>query len=643
MPLLHIACNFARSNTALTSVISNLGDAVETLRKPCSIDGYTRAVSRSDRSASNGALRSRAVVKGALRCRNSLLILWLWGTTFLTLCGQPASTQSVQAESQRAPNPALPGTVQSDNTTQGAQVSLQLHPSADDKINSSCHLEAAKNSLAKENTLKNRNKLIEKFNKCVEHKEEQAGKKTYSIAPLEEVQSLAPPSTSATVQASAPTSAAPANVPGATAPGVAIPPLSSQGEQVTQSAWGTPDACATGTAGAAAGKGLLYVHRALVWPKQATDDFGYRLGRRFVVYQVSVTNASTEFEYEIGDIVVDLEPIFTKLQVPLIETHAGQKSQYAMYEASSQDLSMLRGVPEKGQDYDPRNMTLHILQGIGSVAAGIDGLTPFSDVMGPAMANFNGPFIQAITGIAPDHTSSQLNRLSDMAFTSNTLIGKLQTKKFAIFIPEDFVMVKDQENDYWKKPRELLKVLPFDQLNVCIDGILLLQAATTPDPTFSSSESNVAPGSTISLADSATGATIYYTINGDTPTTSSSKYSTPITIGALGTPPVTIKAFALAASETPSNTIVGTFTPASVAQKPTIACGADKKSATITSTTLNDTVYYTVDGTVPNRQSPAITGATTVTFSGASESIQAEEVGISTSLSPVVSQTCPGT
>ncbi len=61
---------------------------------------------------------------------------------------------------------------------------------------------------------------------------------------------------------------------------------------------------------------------------------------------------------------------------------------------------MLRGVPEKGQDYDPRNMTLHILQGVGAVGAGISGLTPFSDVMGPAMANFNGAFLQAFTGIA---------------------------------------------------------------------------------------------------------------------------------------------------------------------------------------------------------------------------------------------------
>jgi len=414
----------------------------------------------------------------------------------------------------------------------------------------------------------------------------------------------------------------------------------SQGQQLTGSAWGTPDACATGTPGALAAKGILFVHRSLVFPQEATDDFGYRLGRRFLVYQVSVTNAATDFQYSVSDIVVDLKPIFSKLNVSLLNNDSADVSTPAAYEASSQDLLMLRGVPEKGQDYDPRNMTLHILQGVGAVGAGISGLTPFADVMGPAMANFNGAFLQAFTGIAPDHTSSQLNRLSDMAFTSNTLIGKLQTKKFAIFIPEQLVMPKGDQKKYWKDPRSELSTLPFDQLNVCVDGILLVQAVTTPDPTFSTSERLVAPNATIALADGA--ATIYYTINGDTPTTTSAKYSTPIAVGALGTPGVTIKAFAIAQNQSPSNTVVGTFTPAAAALAPTFsACSADNKSVTIAPATPNDMVFYTVDGTVPSRSSNSITASTTVPISSASEKIQAVEAGNATSLSPVASKSCP--
>jgi hypothetical protein len=260
--------------------------------------------------------------------------------------------------------------------------------------------------------------------------------------------------------------------------------------------------------------------------------------------------------------------------------------------------------------------------------------------MGPAMANFNGPFIQALTGIAADHTSTQLNRLSDMAFTSNTIIGKLQTKKFAIFIPEAFVMPKEDQKTYWKDPRTELNKLPFDQLNVCVDGILLVQAATTPDPTFSTDESNVAPNTQIGLADTEAGATIYYTTNGDTPTTNSSKYSTAISVGQGSA--VTIKAFALAPTESPSNTLVRAFTPAPPAQKPTVTCGVDHKSATITPATPNDTVYYTEDGKAPTRNSKTITAAATITFTSASETINALEVGNSSSLSPVTTQTCPG-
>jgi hypothetical protein len=414
-----------------------------------------------------------------------------------------------------------------------------------------------------------------------------------------------------------------------------------QGQQLTGSAWGTPDACATGTAGALAAKGILFVHRSLVLPQQATDDFGYRLGKRFLVYQVSVTNAAPDFQYAVSDIVVDLKPILTSLNVTLLQADGTDVATPAAYQASSQDLTMLRGVPEKGQDYDPRNMTLHILQGIGAVGAAVSGLTPFSDVMGSAMANFNGAFLQAFMGIAPDHTATQLNRLSDKAFTSNTLIGKLQTKTFAIFIPEQFVMPKGDQKTYWKDPRTLLTKLPFDQLNVCVDGILLVQAATTPDPTFSTTESLVAPNATIALADGAAGATIYYTTNGDTPTTSSAKYSTPIAVGAAGTAAVTIKAFAIASNQAPSNTVVGTFTPATAASTPTFTCSADNKSVTLAPTTPNDIVFYTTDGTAPSRSSSSITASTTVPFSSTSQPIQALEVGNATSLSKVISKTCP--
>lgn len=411
-----------------------------------------------------------------------------------------------------------------------------------------------------------------------------------------------------------------------------------------QSVWATPNACSIGTS-TAGSSALLSVHRVLMRPQDVADDFGYRLGRRFIVYQVTVTNSSPDFQYEVSDIVVDLEPIFTKIGARSIsvKTSDGKTTEnqdWALFQGSSQDLDLLRGIPEKGQDYDPRNMTLHIFQGVGSVGAAVSGLTPFSDVMGPAMGDFNGAFMQAFTGIAPDHTATQLNRLSDMAFTSNVLIEKLHTKNFAVFIPESFVLNKDEIKDFWKRPRQLLNSLPLDQLNICVDGLLLTQAKITPDPTFSTTESLVPANTSISISDSAQGSSIYYTTNGDTPTANSSKYSEPLKVGEVGTPALQLKVLAIAPNDAPSNVISKSFTAAAQSDPPKIACAQDGKSATISLANSGDTLYYTTTGTTPSRQSPSATQEVNITVTTPLK-IQAIEAGPKTALSKTASGTCP--
>lgn len=104
--------------------------------------------------------------------------------------------------------------------------------------------------------------------------------------------------------------------------------------------------------------------------------------------------------------------------------------------------------------------------------------------MGPATANFNRAFLQAFTGIAPDHTAMQLNRFSDMAFSLNTLIDKFQTKKFAVFIPESLFWEKHDQDLFWNNPRRLLNVYSFDLVDVCVAGQLLAPAATASAVVF---------------------------------------------------------------------------------------------------------------------------------------------------------------
>jgi hypothetical protein len=255
--------------------------------------------------------------------------------------------------------------------------------------------------------------------------------------------------------------------------------------------------------------GLVRVRRYLFAPKEASDDFGHRLGRRYFVYQVRITNNSPDFQYVVQDISVDLREVLDPQG--LVKAKTDQR-----FLASGRELNILRGVPEKGMDFDPRYLTLHIFQGVGNVGGAVSSLTPFSSVMGPAMAAFSGPFIQSFTGIAPDHTATQLNRLSDSAFQSNTLIDKMHTKVFAVFIPEDLILTRKDQDLFWRKTRNLLDKYKLDQVDVCVDGTMVTPVTIINPPAFSPAADTLGVSQTITLSGE-TGADIYYTTNGSTP------------------------------------------------------------------------------------------------------------------------------
>jgi hypothetical protein len=234
------------------------------------------------------------------------------------------------------------------------------------------------------------------------------------------------------------------------------------------SASNTPSTCGQGTG---SNNPLIRVHRLLMAPKNASDDFGYRLGRRYIIYQVTISNDNKDYQYLIHDVSLDLSVLF----------HADPGTY--LYAASSQDLTLLRGIPEKGQDLDKRNLIYHVLQGIGSVGGAVSGLTSFSDVMGSSVAAFNGPFLQSYVGIAPDHTGTQLNRLSDSAYITNTVVDKQRAKTIAIFIPEATILSREDQKAYWKDPYAFLQTLNLDQADVCVDGAFI---TTIAPPTLTS-------------------------------------------------------------------------------------------------------------------------------------------------------------
>jgi len=94
-----------------------------------------------------------------------------------------------------------------------------------------------------------------------------------------------------------------------------------------------------------------------------------------------------------------------------------------------------------------------------------------------------------------------------------------------------------------------------------ISAFGLLSSSTGPTGTAAAPALSPAPGTytsiqTISLTDATAGATIYYTLDGTTPTTSSAQYVNPIQISST----TTVKAVAVAGGLTNSNVASGTYT-----------------------------------------------------------------------------------
>jgi hypothetical protein len=150
----------------------------------------------------------------------------------------------------------------------------------------------------------------------------------------------------------------------------------------------------------------------------------------------------------------------------------------------------------------------------------------------------------------------------------------------------------------------------------------LPQAAT---PALSPATGTYSSAQTVTISTTTPSATIYYTTNGSTPTTSSAVYSGPITVSASET----VEAIAVAAGD--STSVVGSadYTINPVPGAPTFSpAGGTYVSAqtvTIQTTLASATIYYTTNGSTPTTSSPIYSGSITV---AASETIHAIAVAV---------------
>jgi len=140
--------------------------------------------------------------------------------------------------------------------------------------------------------------------------------------------------------------------------------------------------------------------------------------------------------------------------------------------------------------------------------------------------------------------------------------------------------------------------------------ITIPQAAT---PTFAPIAGTYTSVQSVTISDSTPASTIYYTTDGSIPTTGSTVYSTPISVGVN----TTIKAIATASGFTQS--AVGTAAyvinfPAAATPtfSPLAGTYSSVQTVTISTTTPSSTLYYTLDGSTPTHASSVYSTPLTV-------------------------------
>jgi fibronectin type 3 domain-containing protein len=133
-------------------------------------------------------------------------------------------------------------------------------------------------------------------------------------------------------------------------------------------------------------------------------------------------------------------------------------------------------------------------------------------------------------------------------------------------------------------------------------------------PVFTPPPGSYATGQTVSITDSTPGATIYYTSNGTTPTTSSPIYAGPITVSVT----TTLRAIATASGYSQSAVSGGTYTITGSAATPVFSPApgtySSAQAVALSDSTAGAMVYYTTDGTTPSTFSPAYTAPITVSM-----------------------------
>ena len=185
---------------------------------------------------------------------------------------------------------------------------------------------------------------------------------------------------------------------------------------------------------------------------------------------------------------------------------------------------------------------------------------------------------------------------------------------------------------------EAVAVAPGDTNSAVTAGVYTITSLPSAStPTFSPAAGSYNSAQSVSISDATSGATIYYTIDGTMPTTSSTEYTVPITVSSTET----LKAIAVAPGDTNSAVASAAYTinlSLPSASTPTFSPAAGSyssaQSVTLSDGTSGATIYYTTNGSAPTTSSTEYTVPVTVS---STETLQAIAVATSYANSAVAS------
>jgi hypothetical protein len=164
----------------------------------------------------------------------------------------------------------------------------------------------------------------------------------------------------------------------------------------------------------------------------------------------------------------------------------------------------------------------------------------------------------------------------------------------------------------------------------------LIVTPPTAAPVFSVTAGPYASAQTVAITSASAGATIYYTTNGTTPTTSSTVYTVPLSISTTET----VEAIAVATGDLTSTLESASYVIQLPAATPAISLAsgsyASTQTVSMTDATAAATIYYTTDGSTPMPSSPIYGQPLTVL---ASETLKAAAYANGYTSSPVASAT----